>query len=331
MAAQSSSKNAVRKFNPRIAAIVAAAVIFPFLAPEYYVELAFNVGVYIVLAQSLNLIIGFAGLLNLGHAAFFGVGAYTYGILWNFYHIPFFAAFPLSAVFAGLTGLLLGLPVLRVRHDYIAIVTLGFGEVIKLILNNWTALTDGPNGLYGMAPPQLFGLAIRSRTGYYFFALVFVALVIFFMFRLANSRLGRAWIAIREDEVSASSLGIKTDRMKLLAFTLGAALAGMAGCLLAAKHRFISPAGFGFYESIIILCMVIIGGIGNITGVVLGAAILYIVPEILREFSDFRLITVGAAMILLMIFRPDGILGKEKRGVMWAALARRGRGADSGA
>ena len=165
-----------------------------------------------------------------------------------------------------LTGLLLGLPVLRVRHDYIAIVTLGFGEIVKLILNNWTDLTDGPNGIYGMAPPQVFGWAIKSRVGYYYLVLVLVCLVVFFMYRLGNSRLGRAWIAIREDEISASSLGIKTNRLKLLAFTLGAGLAGMAGCVLAAKHRFISPAGFGFYESIILLCMVTIGGIGNIPG-----------------------------------------------------------------
>ncbi len=326
MAVASFSENLMKRMNLRSLAFILLAVIFPLLAPEYYVELAFNVGIYIILAQSLNIIIGFAGLLNLGQAAFFGVGAYTYGILWNFYHIPFVAAFPLAAVLAGITGLLLGLPVLRVRHDYIAIVTLGFGEVVKLVLNNWTALTDGPNGLYGMAPPQLFGLAIKSRTGYYYLVLILVALVIFFMFRLAHSRLGRAWIAIREDEVSASSLGIKTDRLKLLAFTLGASLAGMAGCLLAAKHKFISPAGFGFYESIIILCMVIVGGIGNITGVVLGAAILYIVPEILREFSDFRLITVGATMILLMIFRPDGILGKEKRKMIWIDQGERERG-----
>ena len=137
------------------------------------------------------------------------------------------------------------------------------------------------------------------------------------MYRLGSSRLGRAWIAIREDEISASSLGIKTNRLKLLAFTLGAGLAGMAGCVLAAKHRFISPAGFGFYESIILLCMVTIGGIGNIPGVMLGAAVLYVVPEILREFSDFRMITVGLAMIALMLFRPEGILGKEKRKTIW--------------
>jgi branched-chain amino acid transport system permease protein len=293
------------------------ALVFPVFAPEYYVELAFNVGIYIILAQSLNLIIGFAGLLNLGQAAFFGVGAYTYGILWKFFQVPFFVAFPFSILSAALTGLLVGLPVLRVRHDYIAIVTLGFGEIIKLILNNWTDLTDGPNGIYGMASPQIFGWVVRSRVGYYYLVLVLVCLVVFFMYRLENSRLGRAWIAIREDEISASSLGIKTNRLKLLAFTLGAGLAGMAGCVLAAKHRFISPAGFGFYESIILLCMVTIGGIGNIPGVMLGAAVLYVVPEILREFSDFRMITVGLAMIALMLFRPEGVLGKEKRKTIW--------------
>lgn len=298
------------------------SLVFPIFAPEYYVELAFNVGIYIILAQSLNLIIGFAGLLNLGQAAFFGVGAYTYGVLWKFFQIPFFIAFPFSIIFAALTGLLLGLPVLRVRHDYIAIVTLGFGEIIKLILNNWTDLTDGPNGIYGMAPPQIFGWAIKSRVGYYYLILALVCLVVFFMYRLGNSRLGRAWIAIREDEISASSLGIKTNRLKLLAFTLGAGLAGMAGCVLAAKHRFISPAGFGFYESIILLCMVTIGGIGNIPGVMLGAAILYLVPEIFREFSDFRMITVGLAMIALMLFRPEGILGKEKRKTIWIQAGR---------
>ena len=298
------------------------ALVFPVFAPEYYVELAFNVGIYLILAQSLNLIIGFAGLLNLGQAAFFGVGAYTYGVLWKFFQTPFFIAFPFSILFAALTGLLLGLPVLRVRHDYIAIVTLGFGEIIKLILNNWADLTDGPNGIYGMAPPQIFGWAIKSRVEYYYFVLVLVCLVVFFMYRLGSSRLGRAWIAIREDEISASSLGIKTNRLKLLAFTLGAGLAGMAGCVLAAKHRFISPAGFGFYESIILLCMVTVGGIGNIPGVMLGAAILYVVPEILREFSDFRMITVGLAMIALMLFRPEGILGKEKRKTIWIQAGR---------
>jgi len=298
------------------------ALVFPVFAPEYYVELAFNVGIYMILAQSLNLIIGFAGLLNLGQAAFFGVGAYTYGVLWKFFQTPFFIAFPFSILFAALTGVLLGLPVLRVRHDYTAIVTLGFGEIIKLILNNWADLTDGPNGIYGMAPPQIFGWAIKSRVEYYYFVLVLVCLVVFFMYRLGSSRLGRAWIAIREDEISASSLGIKTNRLKLLAFTLGAGLAGMAGCVLAAKHRFISPAGFGFYESIILLCMVTVGGIGNIPGVMLGAASLYVVPEILREFSDFRMITVGLAMIALMLFRPEGILGKEKRKTIWIQAGR---------
>jgi len=173
-----------------------------------------------------------------------------------------------------------------------------------------------------MAPPQIFGWAIKSRVEYYYFVLVLVCLVVFFMYRLGSSRLGRAWIAIREDEISASSLGIKTNRLKLLAFTLGAGLAGMAGCVLAAKHRFISPAGFGFYESIILLCMVTVGGIGNIPGVMLGAAILYVVPEILREFSDFRMITVGLAMIALMLFRPEGILGKEKRKTIWIQAGR---------
>jgi branched-chain amino acid transport system permease protein len=174
-----------------------------------------------------------------------------------------------------------------------------------------------------MAPPQFLGLILKSRIHYYYLVLVFVYLFLFIMVRLGRSRLGRAWIAIREDEVSASSLGIKIDRLKLLAFTLGAGLAGIAGCILAAKHRFISPAGFGFYESIIILCMVIVGGIGNIPGVVLGASILYIIPEIFREFSDFRMITVGVAMIFLMIFRPEGILGKEKRKTIWVQMEKR--------
>ena len=319
-------KNPLRRANPWLLAVIILSLIFPWLSPEYYVDLAFNVLIYIILAESLNVIIGFAGLLNLGHAAFFGVGAYTYGILWRFFQLPFIFALPLSAVFAAIMGLLLGLPVLRVRHDYIAIVTLGFGEVIKLILNNWTDLTDGPNGIYGMAPPQIWGFAIRSRTQYYYLALLLVYLILFLMVRLAHSRLGRAWIAIREDEVSAATLGVRVDRLKLLAFTVGASLAGVAGCLMATKHRFISPAGFGFYESIIILCMVIVGGIGNIPGVVLGASILYIVPEILREFSDFRMITVGVAMIVLMIFRPEGILGREKRKMIWVRPGKVGSG-----
>ena len=300
---------------------------------------------YIMLALGLNIVVGYAGLLDLGYIAFYAVGAYLYALLASPHfglHLPFWALLPLGAGVAGLFGILLGAPTLRLRGDYLAIVTLGFGEIIRIFLNNLNApvnITNGPQGV-NLIDPIAFGSFSFSQTHtffgipfpgiytYYYLFLALTLLVIFVSMRLQNSRIGRAWVAIREDEVAAEAMGINTRNIKLLAFAMGASFAGISGGLFAGFQGFISPESFNLFESIIVLCMIVLGGMGNIPGVILGAVLLTIFPEALRYIgdlqnylfgdilvdpADLRMLIFGLALIIIMIFRPAGLLPSVRR------------------
>jgi len=289
--------------------------VLPLFMNNYYIDVITLTGIYIILALGLNIVVGLAGLLNLGFVAFYGIGAYSYAILSTQAHISFWASLPVGISLVGVCGVLLGFPALRLRGDYLAIVTLGFGEMIHLVLNNWDTVTKGPNGILNIAPPTIGPFIFREPIHYYYLILIFVIITVFTVRRINNSRIGRAWVAIREDEVAAEAMGIDTMRMKLLAFSFGAIWAGLGGIFFAAKMRFVSPESFTFFESVIILCMVIIGGMGSIAGVILGAIILVLLPEALRGFSLYRMLALGAGLVLMMVFRPDGILGGPRRRV----------------
>ncbi len=283
--------------------------IIPFLVRDYFIDVAILAGIYIILALGLNVVIGFAGLLNLGFVAFYAIGAYTYALLNTKFGLDFWSALPFSVGLTTISGFLLAIPALRLRGDYLAIVTLGFGEIARLILNNWDSVTRGPNGISGIAPPSIMSLSFVKLSHYYYLVLIFVILTVFVTKRVYSSKIGRAWVAIREDEIASSVMGINTTVYKLYAFAFGAFWAGLAGAIFAGKMRFVSPESFTFMESVLIVCMIILGGIGSITGVILGAVILVVLPEILREVQLYRMLALGGGLVLLMIFRPQGLFG----------------------
>jgi len=285
----------------------------------YLANIAVTVGIYMVLAMGLNIVVGMAGLLDLGYIAFFAVGAYTLAIGGS-HGLSFWTALPVAAVLAALTGVLLGAPTLPLKGDYLAIVTLGFGEIIRIALLNLGWLTNGPSGISGVPVPEIpwFGptgftwLALRQPMQLYYLALIFVVAVYWMTSRLKGSRIGRAWIAIREDEIAASAMGIDTVRLKLLAFATGAALAGMVGVLSAAQLSFVSPESFTLLNSVMVVSMVVLGGMGSVSGVALGALLLVVLPEALRGFSEYRMLLFGLAMVLVMLLRPQGLLGETQ-------------------
>jgi len=281
----------------------------PFYGHDYLIDIAVLSGIYIILAQGLNIVVGFTGLLNLGFAAFYAIGAYSYALLNTKLGLGFWASLPLSLMLVTLSGFILAIPALRLRGDYLAIVTLGFGEIVRLVLNNWDSFTKGPNGIGGIGPPHIFGMRISGIGQLYYFVLIFALLAVFVIRRVAASRIGRAWIAIREDEIASSSIGINTTAYKLYSFAFGAFWAGLAGVLFAAKMQFVSPESFTFMESVLVLCMVILGGLGSIPGVILGSIILVMLPEMLREVQLYRMLALGSGLVLLMIFRPQGLMG----------------------
>lgn len=300
-----------RLFIPTLVALAAGIIIFPFVLSVYQVNIMVTALMFVVLGLGLNIVVGLAGLLDLGYVAFYAVGAYAYALLNHHYDIGFWAALPIGAALAFIAGILLGFPVLRLRGDYLAIVTLGFGEIIRLILENWNEFSLGPSGISNIDRPGFLGISLdfREATIYiYFIMIALCVLTIFVVNRLEKSRIGRAWIALREDEIACQAMGIDKTRTKLAAFALGATWAGMIGVMFAAKTTFINPASFTFMESAIILCIVVMGGMGSILGVILGALILILLPEYLRAFSDYRMIVFGASMVLMMVFRPQGII-----------------------
>lgn len=276
----------------------------------YHLDVLTTAWLYALLALGLNLIVGYAGLLNLGYAAFYAIGAYTYALANLHLGVPFWLGLPLAAAVAGAAGFLLGLPAIRARGDYLAIVTLGFGEIVRLVATNLERWTGGPNGLMGIAGPSIgrFDFGVASAPYYWLtFALMLLALAM--SRRLRASRIGRAWGAIRENELAAQCLGIDTLRLKLLAHGCGAAIGGLAGCVFAAKQGAITPDSFDFVCSVMVLAMVILGGLGNPLGAVIGAVVLTVLPELLREFAVYRMLLFGVTLILIMRFRPQGLLG----------------------
>lgn len=283
----------------------------PMVAGNYVLEILANTWFYVVLCLGLNIVVGFAGLLDLGYAAFFAVGAYTTGILTSHFHINFWLTIPAAMCCSALAGIVIGGPTLRLRSDYLAIVTLGFGEIVRIAARN-LRITGGASGLIGIDRPRLFGLELNQIHHYYLVFLVLAALAILASVRLHRSRLGRAWQYVREDEDAAEAMGINRVAIKLSAYVIGAVFAGIAGCFFAAKMTAISPETFTFSQSILILLGVVLGGMGKIPGVVCGAAVLVLFPEIFRGIGPMRLLVFGIVMLFIMLYRPQGIW-PEKR------------------
>ncbi|MBL4832911.1 MAG: high-affinity branched-chain amino acid ABC transporter permease LivM [Pseudomonas sp.] len=314
--------------------VIAAAVVFPFMSDRGGVDLATLVLIYIMLGLGLNIVVGLAGLLDLGYVGFYAVGAYTYALLAMYFGLGFWTGLLVAGAMAALFGFLLGFPVLRLRGDYLAIVTLGFGEIIRILLNNMTWLTNGPNGIGSIPKPTLFGLEFSRRASegmqtfheffgfeydsshrvifLYLLALILVLITLYVINRLLRMPIGRAWEALREDEIACRSLGINPTAIKLNAFTIGATFAGFAGCFFAARQGFISPESFTFIESAIILAIVVLGGMGSQVGVILAAIIMTILPELAREFNEYRMLLFGLMMVLMMIWRPQGLLPMKR-------------------
>ena len=296
---------------PGVVAVAVFALAYPFLFSMYQTNIMITALIYVMCGLGLNIVIGLAGLLDLGYVAFYAVGAYSYALLNHHFGMSFWIALPVGGALGFLFGVLLGFPVLRLRGDYLAIVTLGFGEIIRLVLENWNAFSFGPSGIANIPRPSFFGMDLDLQQVTIWIYFLMIALVVFTIFvvgRLKNSRIGRAWIALREDEIACQAMGIDKTRTKLSAFALGATWAGMAGVMFAAKTTFINPASFTIWESVIILCVVVLGGMGSIAGVIMGAMVLILLPEYLRAFSEYRMLLFGAILVLMMVFRPGGII-----------------------
>jgi len=307
--------NYLRNLDRRIlyGALIAGALLIPvIIRNDYWISALVLFGIWAILGLSLNIIVGYAGLFQLGHAAFWAVGAYTTAILNIYLKVPILVCMPISALVAAFFAILISRPILHLRGDYLCIVTIGFGEIVRLFLyNDPFKITGGVNGLRGIARPSIFGLEINTPTAYYYYVLFFVLITILAMQRLENSRLGRAWNYIREDELAAEAMGIDTVKAKLLAFALGAAWAGVAGNIYASRYTVIAPETFSFWNSVVMFCIVVLGGTGSIPGVFVGTAGMILLPELLRtilsSILEWRLLIFGIAMVAMMIFRPEGL------------------------
>lgn len=306
-----------------LAVLAAIMLVMPLVSSFYQTNIMISALLYVMLALGLNIVVGLAGQLVLGYVAFYAVGAYAYGLLFQFFGFGFWVCLPIGGLVAVIFGLALGFPVLRLRGDYLAIVTLGFGEIVRLALQNWTSLTGGPRGVSDIPRPGFFGMHMdisTSTTYVYYLVLVAVVITIVVISRLKNSRVGLALQALREDEIACEAMGIDIMRVKLSAFALGSCWAGFAGVIFAAKTTYINPSSFTFMESAMILSMVVLGGMGSITGVAIAALILILAPEYLRAFSEYRMLIFGAIMVIMMIFRPQGLISGERRRYRISAL-----------
>ena len=309
------------------------ALILPTMpfASRYVMDVAILVITYIMLGWGLNIVVGLAGLLDLGYVAFYAIGAYSYALLANYFDWSFWICLPMAGVFAGISGILLGFPVLRLRGDYLAIVTLGFGEIIRIILLNWYEFTGGPDGISGIPRPSFFGLEFkRSSEGtfsgffgldyssmhriifLYYLILALALLTNFVTLRLRKLPVGRAWEALREDEIACRSLGINPTNTKLTAFAIGATFGGLAGSFFATRQGFISPESFTFIESAVILAIVVLGGMGSQIGVVLASVVLIGGTELFRELEEYRMLAFGALMVGIMVWKPRGLLANRE-------------------
>jgi branched-chain amino acid transport system permease protein len=297
-----------------------------------HIDFLANAGAFILLALGLNIVVGFAGLLDLGYAAFFAIGSYAYAMLASQQfgiHIPFWIMLFVASVIAAIFGILLGAPTLRLRGDYLAIVTLGFGEIVPQTFLNLSQFTNGPNGISSLDQPSLFGKSFGfSATPYYYVLLVLIVLGILVAVNLQRSRLGRAWMAIREDELAARHMGINTTAAKLSAFALGASFSGLAGVAYAAKLSLVSPDQFQFNVSVLVLSMLVLGGMGNIAGVIVGSFVLsfinsFLLPQSTNlahsigltniDFTNYRFMLYGVILVAMMLFRPEGLIPSRQR------------------
>jgi len=286
-------------------------ILLPFLGiGDYILRIAIMAGIYIILASSLNLVTGIAGQVSLGHAAFYGIGAYTSALLSLKLGVSFWGAMVAAALVAGVMGFVIGLPSLRLKGGYLVITTLGFNEIVRLILINWDSLTRGPMGLPGIPAPSMFGRAFQSNVPYYYLILALAAITLFIIYSILNSRIGRNLLAIREDDVAAEAMGINPSRYKVTAFVIGAVLAGIAGSFYAHFVSYIDPQSFSFDESVTILSMVVLGGMGSMAGAILGAVLMVALPELLRFLVQYRMLIYGLVLVVMMLVRPMGILGK---------------------
>ena len=317
-----------------ILAMIVGAFVWPFFGSRGAVDIATLILIYVMLGLGLNIVVGLAGLLDLGYVGFYAVGAYSYALLSHYYGLSFWVCLPIAGLMAATFGFLLGFPVLRLRGDYLAIVTLGFGEIIRLFLRNLTDITGGPNGISNIDKPTFFGLTFERKAAegmqtfheffgleyssinkvifLYLVALLLALLALFVISRLLRMPIGRAWEALREDEIACRALGLNPTVIKLSAFTLGACFAGFAGSFFAARQGLVTPESFTFIESAIILAIVVLGGMGSQLGVILAAIVMILLPELMREFSDYRMLMFGALMVLMMIWRPQGLLPMQR-------------------
>jgi len=309
-------------------ALLVAALVLPALVGRYYLDLGVLVLTYVMLGWGLNIVVGLAGLLDLGYAAFYAVGAYSYALIATDFGLGFWTCLPLAGMLAALWGVLLGFPVLRLRGDYLAIVTLAFGEIIRVVITNWVSLTGGPNGISGIPRPTLFGLRFTASDGpgtfagffhiapspiqrvifLYYVILVLALLTNWVTLRLRRLPLGRAWEALREDEIACRSLGINVTTTKLTAFAMGAMFAGFAGSFFATRQGFISPESFTFIESATVVAIVVLGGMGSQLGVVLAALVMIGGSELSRSLADYRMLVFGVGLVVMMVLRPRGLI-----------------------
>lgn len=289
-----------------IAVLLAAMVFAPMAFGPYGTVILTNALLYVVLALGLNIVVGYAGLLDLGFAAFFAVGAYTIGIATLEFGLNFWVALPFAVLFAIAAGIIVGTPTLRLRSDYLAIVTLGFGEIVRIAARN-LEITGAATGLIGIRKPELLGWTIATPLDFYYVFCVLATLAVLVSVRLAKSRLGRAWLYVRHDEDAAEAMGIDRVRVKLAAYVVGAVFGAIGGAFFAVNLGAISPNSFSFQQSVLILMAVILGGMGKIPGVILGAFIVILAPELLRDFGDLRLLIFAVGLLLIMLFRPSGI------------------------
>lgn len=320
-----------------IIGLIVVALVWPFFGSRGAVDIATLILIYVLLGLGLNIVVGLAGLLDLGYVGFYAVGAYSYAMLSHYLGWSFWVCLPIAGLMAATFGFLLGFPVLRLRGDYLAIVTLGFGEIIRLFLRNLTDWTGGPNGISNIPKPEFFGLTFERRAAegmqtfheffglqynsinkvifLYLVALLLALLALFVINRLLRMPIGRAWEALREDEIACRALGLNPTVIKLSAFTLGACFAGFAGSFFAARQGLVTPESFTFIESAIILAIVVLGGMGSTVGVVIAAFVLTVAPELLRSFSEYRVLLFGVLMVLMMIWRPRGLIRISRTGV----------------
>jgi branched-chain amino acid transport system permease protein len=296
--------------------VVIVVVVFPFVTSFYQLSIMNTALMYVMLGLGLNIVIGLGGILHLGYIAFFLVGSYSYALLNQHFGINFWLALPIGGILACILGILIAVPVLRLRGDYLAIVTLAFGEIMRIIVQNWDSLTGGPSGIRSIPRPALPGITLSltdTTKLVYLLMVILAALTIFVTVRLKDSRIGRALIAMREDEIACRSMGINTTRMKVSAFAVGSVFAGVAGVVYAANTTYISPNSFTIWESIIVLCIVVLGGMGSIPGVVAAALVLKLLPEYLRAFTEYRMLVFGAILVIMMIFKPGGLIPEKMK------------------